>query len=59
MRIRKLNIFTFFFVILVLIAVYGLALLRTYTFKPPPGASGIPPAVRYAANGPLGGVHPQ
>ncbi len=39
MRIRKLRIFTVFFIALVLLAAYGLALLRTYTFKPPPEAS--------------------
>ncbi|MBI5572119.1 MAG: hypothetical protein HY914_19405 [Desulfomonile tiedjei] len=40
MRIRKLRIFTVFFVILVILAAYGLALLRTYVFKPPqPAAS--------------------
>jgi len=44
-RIRKLRIFTFFFVILVLIAVYGLALLRTYVFKPPPSSAANPAAV--------------
>ncbi|MBI4963767.1 MAG: hypothetical protein HY913_10875 [Desulfomonile tiedjei] len=44
MRIRKLKIFTVFFVILVVIAVYGLALLRTYVFKPPPSSSAAPPA---------------
>ena len=40
MRIRKLRIFTVFFIILVILAAYGLALLRTYVFKPPqPAAS--------------------
>ncbi|MCA1960169.1 MAG: hypothetical protein LDL33_05195 [Desulfomonile sp.] len=40
MRIRRLRIFTLIFVIAVLIAAYGLALLRTYIFKPAPGSSG-------------------
>ncbi len=35
MRIRKLKIFTIFFIIVVVLAAYGLALLRTYVFKPP------------------------
>jgi hypothetical protein len=41
-RIRNLGIFTLFFVLLVLLAAYGLALLRTYVFKPPPSAAIIP-----------------
>ncbi len=45
MRIRRLKIFTLLFVILVLLAAYGLALLRTYVFKPPPSAADIPMAV--------------
>ena len=45
MRIRKLKIFTIFFVALVLLAAYGLALLRTYVFKPPPSSSSLPAAV--------------
>lgn len=45
MRIRKLRIFTFFFVVLVLCAVYGLALLRTYTFKAPSGTTSLAPGV--------------
>lgn len=44
MRIRKLRIFTVFFVIFVLIAVYGLALLRTYVFKPPLSSETTPTA---------------
>jgi hypothetical protein len=44
-RIRILRMFTLFFVVLVLLAAYGLALLRTYVFKPPPSAAGIPTVV--------------
>lgn|GEM_PF-1095840 len=39
MRIRKLRIFTLLFIVGVLVAAYGLALLRTYVFKPPPESS--------------------
>jgi len=39
-RIRKLRLFTLVFIIGVLVAAYGLALLRTYVFKPPPASSG-------------------
>jgi len=35
MRIRNLKIFTVLFIIVVVVACYGLALLRTYVFKPP------------------------
>jgi hypothetical protein len=35
MRIRNLKIFTVWFIIVVVVACYGLALLRTYVFKPP------------------------
>ncbi len=42
MRIRRLRIFTVFFVIFVLLVAYGLAMLRTHVFKPPPSAAGIP-----------------
>lgn len=38
-RIRKLRIFTVIFVVVVLLAAYGLALLRTYVFKPVPEAT--------------------
>jgi len=57
-RIKKLRIFTLFFVILVLCAVYGLAWLRTYTFKVPPANSSTPAVVRYAVNAPLNQVDP-
>jgi len=33
MRVRKLKIFTVIFIALVILAAYGLAWLRTYTFK--------------------------
>ncbi|MDQ7783237.1 MAG: hypothetical protein RDU20_10175 [Desulfomonilaceae bacterium] len=39
MRIRNLRIFSVLFVIVVVLAVYGLALLRTYVFKPPAAPS--------------------
>ena len=45
MRIRNLKIFATFFIALVLLVVYGVALLRTYAFKPPPSNSSIPTAV--------------
>jgi len=48
-RIRKLRIFTVFFVVFVLLAVYGLALSRTYVFKPPPSSATTPPAVESIA----------
>lgn len=38
---RRLQIFTLGFIVLVLLASYGLALLRTYVFKPPPASSGM------------------
>ncbi len=41
MRIRKLKVFTVFFMIFVLLAAYGLALLRTYAFKPPSSGAGL------------------
>jgi hypothetical protein len=50
MRLRKLKIFTVFFIILVLLAAYGLGLLRTYVFKPPPSSAAIPGAVLMAKN---------
>lgn len=34
-----------FFVALVVLAAYGLALLRTYVFTPPPSSSSLPAAV--------------
>jgi hypothetical protein len=40
-RIRNLRIFTLGFIILVLVASYGLALLRTYVFKPAPPSSAM------------------
>ena len=42
MRTRKLGIFTAIFIVVVLLAAYGLALLRTYVFKPPPSGAGNP-----------------
>ncbi|MEW6530791.1 MAG: hypothetical protein AB1473_08155 [Thermodesulfobacteriota bacterium] len=42
MRLKKLKIFTVFFIILVLIAAYVLGLLRTYVFKPPPSSAVVP-----------------
>ena len=42
MRIRKLRIFVVAFIAAVLLASYGLALLRTHVFKPSPESSGIP-----------------
>jgi hypothetical protein len=39
-RIRKLRIFTLCFAVLVLLASYGLAWLRTYAFKPPLASAG-------------------
>ncbi|MEW6141303.1 MAG: hypothetical protein AB1733_24015 [Thermodesulfobacteriota bacterium] len=45
MRIRKLKVFTVFFMIFVLLAAYGLALLRTYAFKPPPSGARVTPPV--------------
>lgn len=42
MRTRKLRIFLVVFIAVVLLASYGLALLRTYVFKPPSGSSRIP-----------------
>jgi hypothetical protein len=44
-RIRKLKIFTIFFILLVLLAAYSLALMRTYVFKAPPSKSSLPAAV--------------
>jgi hypothetical protein len=44
-RIRRMRILTVVFIVLVLLAAYGLALLRTYVFKPPPPAAGISIAV--------------
>jgi hypothetical protein len=44
-RIRNLKVFATFFIALVLLAVYGVALLRTYAFKPPPSNSSLPTAV--------------
>ena len=45
MRIRKLRIATVFFVLFFLLAAYGLALLRTYTFKP-----SVPPNEKQAVS---------
>ncbi len=45
MRIRRLRVFTVVFIILMLLAAYGLALLRTYAFKPPPSSAGTPAAI--------------
>ena len=42
---RKLKIFTVFFIALTLLAAYGLALMRTYVFKPPASSSSLPAAV--------------
>ena len=39
MRTRKLKVFSVFFMIFVLLAAYGLALLRTYAFKPQPSGA--------------------
>ncbi len=50
MRIRNLRIFTVFFIALVLVAAYGVALLRTYAFKPPPASSKIPVAAALVKN---------
>jgi hypothetical protein len=44
-RIRKLKIFTVFFIALTLLAAYSLALMRTYVFKAPPSKSSLPAAV--------------
>ena len=44
-RMRKLKIFTIFFIALTLLAAYGLALMRTYVFKPPASSSSLPAAV--------------
>jgi hypothetical protein len=44
-RIRKLRIFTIFFIALTLLVAYGLALMRTYVFKPPASSSSLPAAV--------------
>ncbi|MEW6110574.1 MAG: hypothetical protein AB1664_00465 [Thermodesulfobacteriota bacterium] len=50
MRLRKLKAFTVFFIILVILAAYGLGLLRTYVFKPPPSSASVPCAVLMAQN---------
>jgi len=42
MRMRKLRLFTVIFIVVVLLAAYGLALLRTYAFKPLPSGTGNP-----------------
>jgi len=42
MRVRKLKIFTFIFMALVILAAYGLAWLRTYAFKPQPTGNAGP-----------------
>jgi hypothetical protein len=51
LRIRKLRIATVFFVALFLLAAYGLALLRTYTFQP-----SVPPDNKHAVNSLLNGA---
>jgi len=48
MRLRKLKIFTVFFIMLVLLAAFGLGLLRTYVFKPPPSSAAMPYVVLMA-----------
>jgi hypothetical protein len=51
LRIRKLRIATVFFVTLFLLAAYGLALLRTYTFQP-----SVPPDNKPGVNSLLNGA---
>jgi hypothetical protein len=50
LRIRNLRIATVFFVALFLLAAYGLALLRTYTFQP-----SVPPDNKPGVNSLLNG----
>jgi hypothetical protein len=50
LRIRKLRIATVFFVALFVLAAYGLALLRTYTFQP-----SVPPDNKPGVNSLLNG----
>lgn len=49
---RKLGIVSVIFVLLVVTAAFGLALLRTYVFKPPPGSSDGTLSIQYRADSP-------